>query len=57
MVSREKLQHLYFEEEMTQGEIADELGRSQSYILWKISEHGICLNCGLLNDREVNALG
>jgi hypothetical protein len=26
MISKEKLKHLYFEEGMTQGEIADELG-------------------------------
>ena len=32
MVSKEKLERLYFEEGMTQGEIADELGYSQPYI-------------------------
>lgn len=41
MVSKERLRELYVKEEMTQGEIADELGYSQPYISRKMSEHDI----------------
>jgi predicted transcriptional regulator len=56
MVSREKLQHLYFEEEMTQGEIADELGYSQPYISRKMSEYGMDSDYELWTDEEVEFL-
>jgi transcriptional regulator with XRE-family HTH domain len=56
MISKEKLKQLYFEEGMTQGEIADELGYSQPFISRKMSEYSLDSGYSFWDEKEVQFL-